>query len=250
VRSYCPISNLSVISKLQEWLVAGRLKAYLTSYGVMSLQSAFRANHSTETAMLLVLSDVLRALDRGDLMSLTLHDLSAALDTVNHPTLLRRLEVAYGTRGSALSRFASERSYAVRPCRNNQLAANQTAIRRPSGLSPWLHPVPAFLEDIAEWTTAHHLQLNAGKTGVLLCCSRRRMRHLPTQPLVVRGNVVTLASVVRDLGMWIDKVVPRHRDRRWLFRCSASVAWSAEVTVARVAHEFCHGPRAVAARLL
>jgi hypothetical protein len=84
VRSYHPISNLSVVSKLQERLVAGRLTAYLTSNGLMpSLQSAFRANHSTETAVLLVLSDILRALDRGDLASLTLFDLSAAFDTVD-----------------------------------------------------------------------------------------------------------------------------------------------------------------------
>jgi hypothetical protein len=32
---------------------------------------------------------------------------------------------------------------AVRPCRNSRLAANQLAIRRPAGLSPWPHSVPA-----------------------------------------------------------------------------------------------------------
>jgi hypothetical protein len=92
VRSHRPISNLSVVSKLQERLVAGRLTAYLTSNGLMpSLQSAFRANHSTETAVLLVLSDILRALDRGDLASLTLLDLSAAFDTVDHDTVIAQL---------------------------------------------------------------------------------------------------------------------------------------------------------------
>jgi hypothetical protein len=72
-----------------------------------SLQSAFRANHSTETAVLLMLSDILRALDRGDLASLTLLDLSAAFDSIDHPTLLRRLEVTYGIHALALSWFAS-----------------------------------------------------------------------------------------------------------------------------------------------
>jgi len=52
-RSYRPISNLSVVSKLLERLVAKRMLSYLTSSGLMpSLQSAYRVHHSTETAVL------------------------------------------------------------------------------------------------------------------------------------------------------------------------------------------------------
>ena len=39
-----------------------------------------------------MLSDLLEALDRGDVGVLLLLDLSAAFDTVDHETLLRRLE--------------------------------------------------------------------------------------------------------------------------------------------------------------
>jgi len=70
---------------------------YLTEYRLLpKLQSAHRANHSTETALLKVLADILRAVDSGDLAVLTLLDLSAAFDTVDHPTLLRRLRTSYG----------------------------------------------------------------------------------------------------------------------------------------------------------
>ena len=48
----------------------------------MQLQSAYRAFHSTETAVIKVLGDILRALDGGDLAALTLLDLSAAFDSV------------------------------------------------------------------------------------------------------------------------------------------------------------------------
>ena len=41
--------------------------------------------------MLKVLADILLAIDRGDLAVLALLDLSAAFDTVDHDTLLRRL---------------------------------------------------------------------------------------------------------------------------------------------------------------
>jgi len=46
-------------------------------------ESAYQANHSTETAVLRVLSCIIDALDRGAFAVLTLLDLSAAFDTFN-----------------------------------------------------------------------------------------------------------------------------------------------------------------------
>ena len=66
------------------------------------LQSVYRAYHSTETAVLRVISDILEALDRGDLAALTLLDLSAAFDTVDHTILIRRLETSYGIHSTVL----------------------------------------------------------------------------------------------------------------------------------------------------
>ena len=95
--SYRPIANLSVLSKLLERLVARQLVDYLNSTGLLpELQSAYRAHHSTETAVMKVLGDILLALDSGDLTLLTLLDLSAAFDTVDHEILLRRLETSFG----------------------------------------------------------------------------------------------------------------------------------------------------------
>ena len=62
---------------------------------------------STETAVLKVLADILLALDTGDIAVLTLLDLSAAFDTVDHATLLRRLETSYGIGSTVLGWFAS-----------------------------------------------------------------------------------------------------------------------------------------------
>jgi len=83
--------------------VAGQLLEHLNAARLLpDLQSAYRACHSTETAVLKVLADILRALDTGDVAVLTLLDLSAAFDTVDHATLLRRLEVSYGLQGHVL----------------------------------------------------------------------------------------------------------------------------------------------------
>ena len=110
LNSYRPISNLPVLSKLLERLVARQLVSYLNEAKLMPhLQSVYRAYHSTETAVVKVkvLMNVLCALDAGDLAMLTLLDLSAAFDTVDHATLLHRLEISYGICSTTLRWFAT-----------------------------------------------------------------------------------------------------------------------------------------------
>jgi len=86
-KSYRPISNLSVISKLLERLIAKQLVGYFKDNNLLpDLQSAYRPHHSTETAVLKVLADIFLALDSGNLVMLTLLDLSAAFDSVDHNT--------------------------------------------------------------------------------------------------------------------------------------------------------------------
>ena len=65
-------------------------------------QSAYRRNHSTESALLPVRSDVLQAIDGKKCVMLVLLDLSAAFDTIDHEILLLRLEIDIGVCGTAL----------------------------------------------------------------------------------------------------------------------------------------------------
>ena len=57
--------------------------------------------------MLKVLSDILLAIDDGDLSAQVLLDLSAAFDTVDHYILLRRLDITYRLNGTFLNLFES-----------------------------------------------------------------------------------------------------------------------------------------------
>ena len=66
-------------------------------------QSAYRRNHSTETALLKIQTDILKALDQGLCVILLLNDLSAAFDTIDHGILIERLDKSVGLRGMALA---------------------------------------------------------------------------------------------------------------------------------------------------
>ena len=117
IKNYRPISNLTFMTKVVERLVCRQLVAYLDQRGLLlSLQSADRKHHSTETAVLKVILDILLAADRGDVTLLDLIDLLAAFDTVDHEILINHLQTSFGIRGKVLSwilSFISRRTQTV-----------------------------------------------------------------------------------------------------------------------------------------
>ena len=118
MKNYRPISNLSFMSKVVEKLIFEQLSVYLAENNLFpKLQSGFRRFHSTESAVLRVLSDIYSVIDRGDVALLALLDVSAAFDTVDHSILLERLSTSFGLGGQAYSWFdsyISGRSQSVR----------------------------------------------------------------------------------------------------------------------------------------
>ena len=74
-----------------------------TNYLLPRFQSAYRRFHSTETALLRVISDILKAADQQQVTLLGLLDLSAAFDCVDREILLARLQ-----RGMGLDKSGAE----------------------------------------------------------------------------------------------------------------------------------------------
>jgi len=80
-----------------------QLNQYLLKNAMMaSLQSTYRCHHSTETALLRVMSDVFTAADQQRVTLLALLDLSAAFDCVDHDILLSHLECTFRLYGLVL----------------------------------------------------------------------------------------------------------------------------------------------------
>ena len=106
--NYRAVSNQPFISKIMEKVVNTRIEQRLLENNLHDpLQSAYRKQHSTETALIKIQHDIVQALDSGRVAALILLDLSAAFDTVDHAILLERLKETHGISGDALLWMAS-----------------------------------------------------------------------------------------------------------------------------------------------
>ena len=91
-KNFRPVYNFPFLSKMIE-------KAYLqlldhtNSHNLCeNLQSAYSWHHSTDTALIKIMNDLLLEADNQKLILMGFLDLSAAADTVDHCILLHRLE--------------------------------------------------------------------------------------------------------------------------------------------------------------
>ena len=72
-----------------ERVVTNRIRPHLEEYHLFDKhQSAYRAAHSTEAALLRVHHDITSALDKGSTVALVMLDQSAAFDVIDHDILL------------------------------------------------------------------------------------------------------------------------------------------------------------------
>ena len=95
-----PVSSLPFLSKLLQRAVLYQYRSHLLANNLSeTFQSAYRAHHSTETALLDVTNCLFGCADEGQVSILTLLDLSAAFDTLDHSILLTRLHDMFGLSG-------------------------------------------------------------------------------------------------------------------------------------------------------
>ena len=95
---------MSFLSKLLERVVADRLIAHMRENDLyMPVQSVYRQNCSTETALLHVHDSVIRSINECKGVTLWLIDLSAAFDTTDHAILLNTLSNTIGVKDRCLS---------------------------------------------------------------------------------------------------------------------------------------------------
>src|SRR6218665_1675652 len=160
------------------------------------MQSCFRAHHSTETALLSLLSDIYTAMDEAH-VTLIVFDASSTFYTVDHEILLQRLETSFGLSGSPLNWFRSylsERSQMVvlGDTRSSWVPV-QLGVPQGSVLGPLLYIL--FTADIsrlfAKYSASGHLYADDVQAYV----------HGPPQFLDITSSIASLAA---DLDSWMS----------------------------------------------
>ena len=198
LQNYRPISNLPFLSTILEKVVRHQLIAYLQENNLCnSFQSAYRTGHSTETALLRVVNDLLNAMNEDKISVLLLLDLSAAFDTIDHQILLSLLETAFGIRSTALQWF---RLYLLD--RNQCVVVNNSAssssplifgVSQGSVLGPVLFVLYTTpLSDIIANHSVNH-QLFTDDTQL----------QKPTSPNDMQSLTHDLQSCTYDLKAWL-----------------------------------------------
>ena len=104
--NYRPDSNLPFLSKLLKKCALQQFNNHCdTNKFLPDYQSAYRKNYSMGTSLIKLISDILWAMERQEVTTLTALDLSVAFDTVDHGILVEVLEHHFGITNSVLSWF-------------------------------------------------------------------------------------------------------------------------------------------------
>ena len=117
-KNYRPVSNLPFISKVLEKVAYCQINHHIESNKMHSkFQSAYRAYHSCETAMIKIVNDIQRSIHNNNAVALILLDSSAAFDTVDHDILLKKLSNTFLIKDKALEwikSYLKNRTFSVR----------------------------------------------------------------------------------------------------------------------------------------
>ena len=99
---------ISVFCQKYWKMVANRLHEHIYNHHLSSdIQPAYKRFHSTETELHKIHNDIVDNMDNGKVTALTLLDLSAAFDTIDHLIPIQRLHRYFGISGPALRWFKS-----------------------------------------------------------------------------------------------------------------------------------------------
>jgi len=159
-KNYRPVSNLPYLSKIIEKAIVEQLNTHLTENNLhRSHQSAYRKGHSTETALLKIMNDLLKALDKQESTLLVLLDQSAAFDTVNQDLLLNRLNSSFGIDGNALQWLTSyfkgrQQRITIKGVQSDPVQLT-TGFPQGSVLGPFAYPI--YTSPLFDITTSHNV---------------------------------------------------------------------------------------------
>ena len=205
--SYRLVSNISYCSKLIEKIAHRQLWRYVESTPMLeTLQSVYRANHSTETALLKVKTDLLNNIQNQEVSCLILLDLSAAFDTISQSNLVNRLKYRFGIDGTALewiNSYLSNRNQCVvlpLECGSSNVTSSSRPLRQgvPQGsvLGPSLFSL--YISPLGDICQKHDVDCHG--------YADNRQLYLSFKPKILTSKencIRVLENCIADIRIWM-----------------------------------------------
>jgi len=206
ISNYRPISILSNINKILEKLMFKRLYEFLEEHRcIYELQFGFRANHSTNHAILSITQKIQEAINNDNIAIGIFIDLQKAFDTVNHEILLRKLD-HYGVRGLANKWFESYLTNRKQFVDINGVNSKQTTIKHgvPQGsvLGPLLFLI--YINDLHKCIHHSNTFHFADDTHLLHIPKKTNRKQTEKEKKNSRRNIVRkLNQDLKSLNNWL-----------------------------------------------
>ena len=196
VINYRPISVLPILSEIAERHVHNALYSFLCENDLIYItQSGFRSKHSTETALIKIIDDLLFNLDNDRVSGMVLVDYRKAFDMIDHTLLLEKLEV-YGLSRDSLQWFTSylkdRRQLVKLGDKQSSVAIVRHGIPQGSILGPLLFIV--FINDLPLYVTSSRIDLYADDTTLSSSTNYSSIRRLEGNPKLVNCRNRRLGS--------------------------------------------------------
>ena len=200
-KNYRPVSNLTFLSKVIERVVLQRLTDHIENNNCdEALQSAYTKRHSTETALLKVMNDLGCHMDNNKAVLVVILDLSAAFDTIHHPTLISYLRYL-GITGTALEWFISYISnrtqYVGMAGSTSSPKAIQYGVPQGSVLGPVLFSL--YTRPLQDIITSYNISYHRYADDVQLY-----LQYDPSEPLSCESAVTLMQNCITEIGRWMS----------------------------------------------
>ena len=229
VKNYCPVSLLSVLSKVAETIVASRVTEHLEVHHLLcTRQFGFRQGRSAADLHLLLSSELSAALDQGKKTAVMVLDIEGAFDRVWHEALVAKLRSA-GIDGALLPLlrdYLRDRQLRVTVCgRESELQPIRAGVPQGSCLGPllWniyindlLHLIPrtkAYADDVTltqsyepQEATAITTQLNYNLSRIAAWGNKWQVRFASQKMQLL---VVSRSCTPLRLNLNGDTLTPR-----------------------------------------
>lgn len=202
-----PIYNIPHFAKVFDKIITAQIKDHLDKNELIDqYQSGFRSNFSTQSALLKIVEDVRKGIDKGLVTVLVLFDFRKAFDTINHEKLMTKLKELNFTASSIkwIHSYLSGRSQAVL----NRDGATSKFLHSTSGVPQGSTPGPIiFLIYINSILSAlshckDSCMLFADDLQFYFHCKRV---DLPLAIRKINEDISSLVVVSKDLGLSLNE---------------------------------------------